>query len=73
MVNVFTILLALIIGLSFGGMTFAKSLGDSSSIQSTFPLGSDGDKDDQEKEGKGEKMDDDKKGDDKGQDDKEGK
>jgi len=51
MVNVFTILLALIIGLSFGGMTFAKSLGDSSSIQSTFPMGSDEDKDDKGKEG----------------------
>lgn len=73
MVRVFTILLALIVGLSFGGMTFAKSLGDASSIQSTFPLGTDGDKDDKDKEGKGEKMDDDKKGEDKGQDDKAGK
>ena len=72
MVKLFTILLALIIGLSFGGMTFAKSLGDSSSIQSTFPAGSDGDKDDKDKEGKGEKMDDDKKGD-KDEDKKEGK
>lgn len=70
MVKLFTILLALIVGLSFGGMTFAKSLGDSSSIQNTFPLGSD-DKDDKDKEGKGEKMDD-KKGD-KDEDKKEGK
>lgn len=71
MVKLFTILLALIVGLSFGGMTFAKSLGDASSIQNTFPLGSDGDKDDKDKEGKGEKMDD-KKGD-KDEDKKEGK
>lgn len=49
-------------------MTFAKSLGDASSIQSTFPLGADGDKDDdKDKKDEGTKMDD-KKGD----DDKEG-
>ena len=51
MVKLFTILLALIVGLSFGGMTFAKSLGDSSSIQSSFPMGSDEDKDDKGKDG----------------------
>ena len=70
MVKGFTILLALIVGLSFGGMTSAKSLGDSSSIQSTFPLGTDGDKEG-DKDGKGEKMDD-KKGDDKEGEDKKG-
>ena len=63
MVKLFTVLLALLVALSFGGMTFAKSLGDASSIQSTFPLGSDGDKDD-DKDKKDEGKMDDKKGDD---------
>ncbi len=68
MVKLFTVLLTLLVALSFGGMTFAKSLGDASSIQSTFPLGADGDKDDdKDKKDEGTKMDD-KKGD----DDKEG-
>lgn len=62
MVKLLSVLVALFVALSFGGMTFAKSLGDSSSVQSTFPLGSDGDKDD-EGEKDGHKMDD-KKGDD---------
>lgn len=66
MVKLFSVLLALIVAVSFGGMTFAKSLGDSSSIQSTFPLGADGDKDD-----KGDKGDAPPKMDDKG-DEKEG-
>jgi len=62
MVKVFTILLALLIGLSFSGMTFAKSLGSSSdqfSIQ--VPQGDDKDdtKDDETK-GDGPKMEDDK-------------
>ena len=74
MIKLFTILLALIVGLSFGGMTFAKSLGDASSVQGTFILGADGDKDDKDKkEGEGQKMDDDKSGDDKGEGEKEGK
>ncbi len=47
MVKLFTVLLTLLIALSFGGMTFAGSLADNSSIQNTFPLGSDGDKDDE--------------------------
>ena len=50
MVKAFTLLLALLIGLSFSGMTFAKSLGASSdqfSIQ--VPLGDDkGDSKDEE-------------------------
>jgi hypothetical protein len=64
MVKLFTVLLTLLVALSFGGMTFAKSLGDTSSIQNTFPLGSDGDKDDKGDKGDDQKMDD-KKGDDK--------
>lgn len=67
MFKLFTVLLALLVAVSFGGMTFAKSLGDSSSVQSTFPLGSDGDKDD-----KGDKGDDQKMDDKKGDEDKEG-
>lgn len=63
MVKLFTVLLALLVAVSFGGMTFAKSLGDTSSVQSTFPLGSD-DKDDKGEKGDDQKMDD-KKGDDK--------
>ncbi|GJL57918.1 MAG: hypothetical protein NPIRA03_07750 [Nitrospirales bacterium] len=47
MVKLFTVLLTLLIALSFGGMTFAGSLADNSSIQNTFPLGSDGDKDEE--------------------------
>jgi len=63
MVKVFTILLALLIGLSFSGMTFAKSLGaasDQFSIQ--VPQGDDtkdGTKDD-EKKADAPKMEDDK-------------
>jgi hypothetical protein len=63
MVKLFSVLLALIVALSFGGMTFAKSLGDSSSVQSTFPLGADGDKDDQGDKGDAPPKMDDKKGD----------
>jgi hypothetical protein len=73
MIKLFTILLALIVGLSFGGMTFAKSMGDASSVQSTFPLSADGDTDDKDKEGEDQKMDNGKTGDDKGEDEKEGK
>ena len=63
MVKVFTILLALLIGLSFSGMTFAKSLGASSdqfSIQ--LPQGDDTKDDTKDDEVKGDapKMDDDK-------------
>ena len=63
MVKVFTILLALLIGLSFSGMTFAKSLGASSdqfSIQ--LPQGGDTKDDTKDDEVKGDapKMDDDK-------------
>ncbi len=68
MVKAFTLLLALLIGLSFSGMTFAKSLG-SSSDQLTIqaPLGGDT-KDDSKDDEKGDapKMDDDK-GEDKGE------
>ncbi|MCW5784896.1 MAG: hypothetical protein KIT39_16395 [Nitrospirales bacterium] len=65
MVKLFTALLTLLVALSFGGMTFAGSLADNSSIQNTFPLSSDGDKDD-----KGD--DKDKKMDDKKDDEKDG-
>ena len=64
MVKVFTILQALLIGLSFSGMTFAKSLGASSdqfSIQ--LPQGGDtkgDDATDGEKKGDEAKMDDEK-------------
>ena len=66
MVKVFTILLVLLIGVSFGGMTFAKSLGASSdhfSIQ--VPQGDDTKDDTKDDEIKGDapKMDDDKDGD----------
>jgi len=60
MVKAFTLLLALLIGLSFSGMTFAKSLGASSdqfSIQA--PQGDDS-KGDEEQKGEEPKMDDDK-------------
>ena len=65
MVKAFTLLLALLIGLSFSGMTFAKSLGASSdqfSIQGTLPQGDDtkDDAKDGEKKGDDAKMDDDK-------------
>lgn len=73
MIKLFTILLALIVGLSFGGMTFAKSLGGADSVQSGLPLGIEGDKDDTEKEGEDQKMGDDSTDDDKGEDEKEGK
>ncbi len=48
MIKAFTLLLALLIGLSFSGMTFAKSLGTSSSpisVQDILPQG-DGSTDD---------------------------
>ncbi len=64
MVKLFTILLALLIGLSFSGMTFAKSLGSSSdqfSIQ--VPLGDDKDDTKDDEKGDGPKMEDDKGGD----------
>lgn len=63
MVKLFTVLLTLLVALSFGGMTFAGSLADNSSIQNTFPLGADGDKDDKGDKGDEKHMDD-KKGDD---------
>ncbi len=66
MVKAFTLLLALLIGLSFSGMTFAKSLG-SSSDQLTIQAPQGGDKDKEEDKDKP-KMDDkdkDKEGDDK--------
>jgi hypothetical protein len=69
MVKLFTALLTLVVALSFGGMTFAGSLADNSSIQNTFPLSADGDKDDKGDKGDDKKMDD-KKGDD---DEKDGK
>jgi hypothetical protein len=60
MVKLFTALLTLVVALSFGGLTFAKSLGDHSSIQNSFPLNADGDKDgdDKDKKDEGTKMDD---------------
>ncbi len=64
MVKLFTILLALLIGLSFSGMTFAKSLGssiDQFSIQ--VPLGDDKDDTKDDEKGDGPKMEDDKGGD----------
>lgn len=67
MVKLFTALLTLAVALSFGGMTFAGSLADNSSIQNTFPLSADGDKDD-----KGDKGDDKHMDDKKGDDEKEG-
>jgi hypothetical protein len=63
MVKAFTLLLALLIGMSFSGMTFAKSLGASSdqfSIQGTLPQGDDTKDDEKEKTGDEPKMDDDK-------------
>jgi len=69
MVKAFTILLALLIGLSFSGMTFAKSLGASSDqITIQVPQGGDtkgDDATDGEKKGDDAKMDD-KKGDEEG-------
>ena len=70
MVKVFTILLALLIGLSFSGMTFAKSLGASSdqfSIQ--VPQGDEpkDDTKDDETKGDGPKMEGDKDDKDKGE------
>jgi hypothetical protein len=69
MVKAFTILLALLIGLSFSGMTFAKSLGASSDqITIQVPQGGDtkgDDATDGEKKGDEAKMDD-KKGDEEG-------
>ena len=62
MVKVFTILLALLIGLSFSGMTFAKSLGASSDqISIQVPQGGDTKGDDTKD---GEKKDDEAKMDD---------
>jgi len=68
MVKAFTLLLALLIALSFSGMTFAKSLG-SSSDQITIQVPQGDDKDDTKDEDKGDapKADDDK---DKGDEDK---
>lgn len=69
MVKVFTILLALLIGLSFSGMTFAKSLGASSDqISIQVPQGGDtkDDTKDDEKKPDEPKMDD-EKGKDKGE------
>jgi hypothetical protein len=68
MVKVFTLLLALLIALSFGGLTFAKSLG-SSSDQITIQVPQGDDKDDTKDGEKGDapKADDDK---DKGDEDK---
>jgi len=63
MVKAFTLLLALLIGLSFSGMTFAKSLGASSDqISIQVPQGDDtkDDTKDDETKGDGPKMDDDK-------------
>lgn len=69
MVKAFTILLALLIGLSFSGITFAKSLGASSDqITIQVPQGGDtkgDDATDGEKKGDEAKMDD-KKGDEEG-------
>jgi hypothetical protein len=59
MVKVFTILLALLIGLSFSGMTFAKSLG-ASSDQFSIQLPQGDDTKDDEVKGDAPKMDDDK-------------
>ncbi len=48
MVKAFTLLLALLIGLSFSGMTFAKSLGASSDqLTIQAPQGGDKDKEDE--------------------------
>ena len=66
MVKAFTLLLALLIGLSFGGMTFAKSLG-ASSDQITIQVPQGGDTKDDSKDGDDKdtpKMGDDKDGDD---------
>ncbi len=60
MVKAFTLLLALLIGLSFSGMTFAKSLGSSSDqLTISAPQGGDKDKDEEGDEDKPH-MDDDK-------------
>ena len=76
MVKAFTLLLALLIGLSFSGMTFAKSLGASSDqISIQVPQGGDT-KDDETKDGEKKpdapKMDGDKdkEGEDKGEEPK---
>ena len=69
MVKAFTLLLALLIGLSFSGMTFAKSLGASSDqLTIQAPQGGDKDKDKEEDKDKphmGDDKDKDKEGDDK--------
>ena len=60
MVKAFTLLLALLIGLSFSGMTFAKSLGSSSDqITIQAPQGGDKDKDKDKDAPKGDKDEDD--------------
>jgi len=73
MVKAFTLLLALLIGLSFSGMTFAKSLGASSDqISIQVPQGGDtkgDDATDGEKKGDEAKMGDDKEGDKEGEGD----
>lgn len=69
MVKAFTILLALLIAMSFGGLTFAKSLGASSdqfSIQ--VPQGDDKDDTKDGEKGDAPKADDDKKDGDKDED-----
>ena len=62
MVKAFTLLLALLISMSFVGMTFAKSLGASSDqISIQVPQGSDTKDDTKDGEGEGEGDDKDKK------------
>lgn len=69
MVKAFTILLALLIAMSFGGLTFAKSLG-ASNDQISFQVPQGDDKDDTKDGEKGDapKADDDKKDGDKDED-----
>ncbi len=67
MVKAFTLLLAVLIGVSFSGMTFAKSLGASSDqLTISAPQGGDKDKDKEEDKDKphmGDDKDKDKEGD----------
>ncbi len=72
MIKLSTVLLTLVVALAFGGMTFAGPLADNSSIQNTFPLSADGDKDDDGDKGKkgDKKKMEEKKGDDKKDDKK---
>ncbi|MBA3611732.1 MAG: hypothetical protein H0W49_02215 [Nitrospirales bacterium] len=74
MIKLSTVLLTLVVALAFGGMTFAGPLADNSSIQNTFPLNSDADKDDKGDKGKkGDKKKMDEKKDKDGKDGKDGK